>query len=45
MWLQTVVYGPLIIPSHNNNTIPGIIMGDRDEDYDKHCNLDSRYSG
>jgi hypothetical protein len=27
MWLQTVVYGPFIIPSHNNNTIPGIIMG------------------
>jgi hypothetical protein len=27
MWLQTVVYGPVIIPSHNNNTIPGIIMG------------------
>jgi hypothetical protein len=27
MWLQTVVYGPVIIPSHNNDTIPGIIMG------------------
>lgn len=27
MWLQTVVYGPVIIPSHDNDTIHGIIMG------------------
>lgn len=27
MWLQSVIYGPVFIPSHNNDTIHGIIMG------------------